>query len=58
MKKKKINYFKDSNRNSVDVRAAVAQELRAVVWQQEGCRFDPRGSAYLSVEVSLSKTPP
>jgi len=23
-------------------RAAVAQEVRAVVWQQEGCWFDPR----------------
>jgi len=22
--------------------AAVAQEVRAVVWQQEGCWFDPR----------------
>jgi len=28
-------------------------------WRQEGCWFDPRpGSAELSVEVSLSKTPP
>ena len=32
----------------------VAQEVRPVVWQSEGCRFDPT----LGVsEVSLSKTP-
>ena len=32
----------------------VAQEVRAVVWQSEGCRFDPHPGR---VEVSLSKTP-
>ena len=31
----------------------MAQEVRAVVWQSGGCRFDPT----LGVEVSLSKTP-
>ena len=33
-------------------RGDVAQEVRAVVWQSEGCRFDPT----LGVSVSLSKT--
>ena len=32
----------------------MAQEVRAVVWQSEGCRFDPTPGR---VEVSLSKTP-
>ena len=32
----------------------VAQEVRAVVWQSEGCRFEPHPG---HVEVSLSKTP-
>ena len=31
----------------------MAQEVRAVVWQSEGCQFDPT----LGVSVSLSKTP-
>jgi len=26
----------------IDRHTAVAQEVRAVVWQQEGCWFDPR----------------
>jgi len=35
--------------------AAVAQEVRAVVWQLEGCWFDPRALPSLhSVEVSLN----
>uniref|UniRef100_A0A0E9P9Z8 Uncharacterized protein n=1 Tax=Anguilla anguilla TaxID=7936 RepID=A0A0E9P9Z8_ANGAN len=32
----------------------IAQEVRAVVWQSEGCRFDPRIGR---VKVSLSETP-
>ena len=32
----------------------VAQEVRAVVWQSEGCRFDPTLGMF---EVSLSKIP-
>ena len=32
----------------------MAQEVRAVLWQSEGCRFDPHPGR---VEVSLSKTP-
>ena len=31
----------------------MAQEVRVVVWQSEGCRFDTT----LGVSVSLSKTP-
>jgi len=39
--------------------AAVAQGGRAVLWQQEGCWFDPQlHLPTVSVEVSLSKTPP
>ena len=32
----------------------MAQEVRAVVWQSVGCRFDPHSG---HVEVSLSKMP-
>uniref|UniRef100_A0A0E9XA66 Uncharacterized protein n=1 Tax=Anguilla anguilla TaxID=7936 RepID=A0A0E9XA66_ANGAN len=32
----------------------MAPEVRAIVWQSEGCRFKPRPGR---VEVSLSKTP-
>jgi len=38
--KENRNYIKQ-----IDTWAAVAQEVRSVVWQQEGCWFDTRGSA-------------
>jgi len=55
----------------VVVRAVVALEVKMVVWQPEGCWFDPRAlwnrtsdlqpatfnQQPASVEVSLSKTP-
>ena len=43
-----------SNEPTASQGGDVAQEVRAVVWQSEGCRFDPHPGR---VEVSLSKTP-
>ena len=38
--------------------AAMAQEVKRVVWHPEGCRFNPRLHLQLSVETSLRHLTP